>query len=79
MMTAREEFAMDGTFPSDKEFEEENVIPWRNVECGEGFEVVETRSVSTKKGASTILKLKKRDGATIDVWATKHLKSEFLS
>ena len=49
------EEAVNTDFPSNGEFAKANekAIPWREVECGTPFKVLETRGVSTKNGEAS--------------------------
>ena len=65
-------------FPSDADFNvtDENVIAWRDVVCDTPLKIADVRNVNTKNGEAMIVKLIKRDGATINAWTTKLIKDD---
>ena len=75
---AIEEFMNDSSFPSDAEFvdSDEPAIPWREVECGIPYQIVQTRILTTKNGEAMIITLQKRDGSTVNAWVTKLIENK---
>ena len=65
-------------FPSDADFNvtDEDVIAWRDVVCNTPLKIADVRNVNTKNGEAMIVKLIKRDGATINAWTTKLIKDD---
>ena len=71
---------MFNDFPAIEEFEQiNNAIPFREVEQNTPFEIMEIIKQPTKNGESTILTLKKRDGTTINSWATSLIEKKLES
>ena len=72
--------ATSDEFPAIEEFEQiNNAIPFREVEQNVPFEIMEIMKQPTKNGESTILALKKRDGTTINSWATSLIEKKLES
>ena len=68
---------MFNDFPAIEEFEQtSNAIPFREVEQNVPFEIVGIINQLTKNGESTILTLKKRDGTTVNSWATSLIEKK---
>ena len=71
---------MFNDFPAIEEFEQiNNAIPFREVEQNTPFEIMEIIKQPTKNGESTILTLKRRDGTTINSWATSLIEKKLES
>ena len=67
-------------FPAIEEFEQiNNAIPFREVEQNTPFEIMEIIKQPTKNGESTIVTLKRRDGTTINSWATSLIEKKLES
>ena len=75
-----EEAEVNNDFPSEAEFakEEENPIPWRDVECNIPFKVLEMNEISTINGNALIVKMQKRDNTVIKAWTTNIIKENLL-
>ena len=65
-------------FPSDADFNvtDEDVIAWRDVVRDTPLKIADVRNVNTKNGEAMIVRLIKRDGATINAWTTKLIKDD---
>ena len=74
------EAADNNDSPRNAEFvkEEENVIPWRDVEYNTPFKVLEMNKVTTANGKSMIVKLQKRYNTTIKAWTTNIITENIL-
>ena len=77
----QEDFIDEGNeFPTVSEFEreEENPIPWINVECNIPFKVLEMNEISTVNGNALIVKMQRRDNVIVRAWTTNIIKENLL-